>query len=255
MDDFSQRRRHNEQPTQQITDNRHSYTDPSQQSRSLLGAAERYRPTLLSTSPATPRRLGDASGYSAYYQEPPTVFPGSSMSATGLSYSSEFGQDARQQVQNYGGYSAPNVMYNVPQPDNPASVYDVQQYGQRQPATLQLVSSDVASSYFTAEPSAGPVSNLQQSAPPSSEFQQSPTLHYQVNVPSISGMPSGLGNVDASPSRNYGYNEEEMEVRWVHYQRQLSTIFQDVANGALRPAAETLLDISEWLLTQVVDLG
>lgn len=51
------------------------------------------------------------------------------------------------------------------------------------------------------------------------------------------------------------YADGALEEKWVNYQRQLGTIFQDIASGSLEAASETLLGISAWLLTQVKDLG
>lgn len=47
----------------------------------------------------------------------------------------------------------------------------------------------------------------------------------------------------------------ELEHAYTTYQTALKGIFQNIRQGRLAVAAESLLDISEWLLGHVVDLG
>ena len=56
-------------------------------------------------------------------------------------------------------------------------------------------------------------------------------------------------------SEDHEYHDAGLAEKWLNYQRQLGTVFQDVKGGSLESAAETLLSLSNWLLTQVADLG
>jgi hypothetical protein len=46
-----------------------------------------------------------------------------------------------------------------------------------------------------------------------------------------------------------------LEEKWVSYQRQLGSIFEEILNWSLESASETLLSVTSWLLSQVADLG
>lgn len=218
------------------------------------------------SSPQTTRGVGATAGYS-YYQEPTNSFSSSTnMSA----YGSEFGQDGRQQQsqQGFGSYNPNGMMFNVAQPNNQASVYDTQQFGARQSATLSMMAPDVTSTYFgSADPtntSASP--SLHQSTHGASSsatnvYQQPPPTSSALTY--TSNMPAGVGasaqeaaeNADHSVHEEADYSETALEEKWISYQRQLGTVFQNITSGSLESASETLLTISDWLLSQVVDLG
>lgn len=46
-----------------------------------------------------------------------------------------------------------------------------------------------------------------------------------------------------------------MEAAYTAYQTALKEIFQNIINGRLGEAAQSLLEVSEWLLGHVGDLG
>ena len=257
MDDLQRHQRAQNQAGQRATGARPSLHDPSHQNRPLVGSnnVDNFRPSLPSNaSPSTPRSLGEMGGYNNYYQDP-TAFSTGSMQAPPPSYGSEYGHDTRQQAQGFGGYNTSNMMYNVPHSGGPNPVYDTQQYAQRQAAAMQILSPDVASTYFTTEPGSGASSNIQQ-AGPANVYQHSPQVGYDGSASTTSMMQPGAGSVDLTmgPGTTTG-EEREMEHKWLNYQQQLGAIFQDIAAGSLQGASETLLNISVWLLSQVVDLG
>lgn len=261
MDDPGRRKRHNETPAHNAANPRYSFQDPSQQSRPLANNAdERYRPAPLNPSPSTPRGLGTAGSYSSYYQEPTAAFATTNMSASTMGYGSDYSHDARQQQQqqgqSFGSYNAANLMYNVAQPNPQTPVYDAQQFGQRQPSSMQMLP-DVASAYFTPEAGTGSASSLQPSAQSTgtSVYQQTPSISYSSNLPASSAIHQTPGGADVSMGEDHDYADGALEEKWVNYQRQLGTVFQDIANGSLESASETLLSISSWLLSQVADLG
>jgi hypothetical protein len=47
----------------------------------------------------------------------------------------------------------------------------------------------------------------------------------------------------------------ELEERWVEYQSKVGTIYRDIRNGDLDAARRDLLAASNWLLSQIVELG
>lgn len=66
----------------------------------------------------------------------------------------------------------------------------------------------------------------------------------------------------AIPQAAEAIDEEEFQVQgtgmeqaYTTYQTALKTIFQNIIEGRLAVAAQSLLDVSEWLLGHVGDLG
>lgn len=252
MDDPNRQRRPNDPLGHHAASSRFT----SQPSRSVpSGSVERYRPAPINTSPQTPRTLGSAGSYSnSYYQEPTSAFNSSNMAG----YGSDYSHDGRQQSQSFGGYNTAAMMYNVAQPTAQTPVYDAQQFGSRQPAALQMMTPDVTSTYFGAADNAS-AHSLQSAAAggasgSNSVYQQNPSMSYAGNM---SGVTPSAQQQSADVSMNEGaeYSEGALEEKWHNFQRQLSTVFQDISDGSLETASDTLLSISSWLLSQVADLG
>lgn len=231
----------------------------SQPHAGLVGSGRSDRFHLsTSTSPQTPRTLGANAGYN-YYQEPSNSF---SSSANMNAYGSEYGQDGRQQSQqNFGSYNTAAMMYSVAQPSPQTPVYDTQQqFGTRQSAALSMMTPDVTSSYFGTDPSSTSASSIQQptqGANTSNSVYQphNSALTYAANMSGVGGVQQAPGSADVSINEDAEFSENALEEKWITYQRQLSTVFQDITSGTLESASETLLTISDWLLSQVVDLG
>ncbi|EGU72412.1 hypothetical protein FOPG_17878 [Fusarium oxysporum f. sp. conglutinans race 2 54008] len=179
------------------------------------------------------------------------------MPGTAIAYGSESGHDSRQ-TQGFSGYStAATMMYNVGQP---STQNDAQQFSSRQPATMQMMPPDVASSYFGSETGASAGSSLQQPAQGSSGsanvYQQRNAMNDASNsMYSVRAMRQATSTADVSMRDDHDYAEGALEEKWVSYQRQLGSIFQKIVNGSLESASETLLSVTSWLLSQVADLG
>ncbi|OWO99896.1 hypothetical protein B2J93_6951 [Marssonina coronariae] len=265
MDDNNRRRRQNEPP--------YPGSDPRfgadhGHGRGFSGSSsDRYRPAPLNTSPSIGRGAGGATAYSGYYQEPTSSFP-AALPSNSLQYQPGYAQDQRQQQPqpNFTGYT-PDIMYNVaPQaPQNP--VYDsTSQYQARQPAAMQMLP-DVATPYFATNeqnsPSGAPA--LQHHASTSSsavypQHQQSPADRtapllpqgYPSNMPMGAMVPNAPEVMDEDDFQPQGSG---MEAAYTAYQTALKEIFQNIINGRLGEASQSLLDVSEWLLGHVGDLG
>ncbi|KAK2666189.1 hypothetical protein RAB80_018289 [Fusarium oxysporum f. sp. vasinfectum] len=102
---------------------------------------------------------------------------------------------------------------------------------------MQMMPPDIASRYFGSETGASAGPSPQQPAQGSSG---------SANV----YQPSNAMNY-----KDHDYAEGALEEKWVSYQRQLGSIFQEIVNGSLESASETLLSVTSWLLSQVADLG
>lgn len=156
-------------------------------------------------------------------------------------------------------------MYNVPQQAPQSTVYDSpQQFQPRQPAGMQMLP-DVAGPYFPSEPTSatGPP-GLQNHASSSSsavyqQHQSSPADRaplLQQGYPqsiALGGMPQSAPEI--MEEDNFQPQGPGMEAAYTTYQTALKEIFQNVIAGRLAEASQSLLEVSEWLLGHVGDLG
>lgn len=252
MDNPNQHRRQNDPPTYRAPVQK--YQVPS----SVGGPSERFRSAPLASA-STPRGLGGAPSYSTYYQEPSAAFSTpANMPTTALAYGSEYGADSRPQTQSFGGYNAGMMMYNVPQPSTQTPVYDAQQFGQRQQAAMQMMAPDVTSAYFNPEAGSAAASMQhpsQASSASAGVYQQGQPINYAGGMPSTNAMQHTSGTADPAMGEGQDYAASGLQEKWLNYQRQLGTVFEDVSSISLERAAETLLNVSSWLLTQVAELG
>lgn len=253
MDNPNQHRRQNDPPTHHAPAQRYSVQG------SVGGPSERYRTAPLASS-STPRGLGGAPTYSTYYQEPAAAFSNpTNMPTTAMAYGSEYGADSRPQTQGFGGYNTGMMMYNVPQPNTQTPVYDAQQFGQRQQAAMQMMAPDVTSTYFNPEAGSAAAASMQHSGQGSSAsagvYQQGQSMSYAGNMPATGAMQQTSGAADSAMGEGQDYATSGLQEKWQNYQRQLGSVFQDISSVSLERAAETLLNISGWLLTQVAELG
>ncbi|KAK5993215.1 hypothetical protein PT974_06644 [Cladobotryum mycophilum] len=187
------------------------------------------------------------------------------MPATALAYGPDYGADTRSQTQGFGGYNTGMMMYNVPQPNAQTSVYDAQQFGQRQQATMHMIAPDDTSTYFNPEAGAAAATSMQHSAQGTGTsagvYQQSQSINYPANMQSASAMQQASAAAAAAAAANTSMGEDQdygttgLQEKRVGYQRQLGSVFQDIENVSLERAAETLLSVSGWLLSQVQELG
>ena len=250
MEDTSkQLRRHNDPLGQHASHPRYT----SQPTRSVPGSAsDRFRPPPINTSPQTPRSVSSTGTYSGYYQDPAAGFSSTPISSSTMAaYGSEYGQVARQQGQSFGNYNTAGMMYNVPPGSAQTPTYDGQQFGSRQTAAMQMLGQDVTSTYFGDAANAS-TSSLQPATSNASGsiYPQSQSLNYSSTM-----IQQNAPSADVSMNEEAEAPEGAMEEKWINYQRQLGTVFQDIQSGSLEAASETLLSISRWLLSQVSELG
>ncbi|KAI1765595.1 hypothetical protein GGR53DRAFT_259770 [Hypoxylon sp. FL1150] len=265
MDDHGRRRRPNVPPLTTPSSSRYPVHDPNAQERSYgASGSDRYRPAPLNTSPAAARGLGGTATYSSYYQEPAATFS-TAVPQNAMPYQSEYGQDTRQ-APSFGTYNASTMMYSVPQTSAQNAVYDTsQQFPSRQPAAMQIMQTDVATPYFPSEPTnTATASSMQPHAGPSSTasvYQQSPAgqrtmlQNYSSGMAPMSGMTQ-TGSTPDQTMEDQDYTQTtEMGEAYEQYQTALREVFTNIRSGALQAASDSLLNISEWLLSKVVELG
>lgn len=213
--------------------------------------------------------MGGTGAYSGYYQEPAAAFS-TAMPQNTMPYQSEYGQDTRQTPQNFGAYNTP-MMYNVPQAGAQNAVYDTsQQFPPRQPAAMQIMPTDVAAPYFPSEPTnSATTPGLQgqgSSSGTSAVYQQSPADQRAMlqNYPSGMASMSGMSQTNTPQQEQHAVEEQqqdpytasaEMGEAYEQYQSALREIYTNIRNGVLVTASESLLNVSDWLLSKVNELG
>lgn len=255
-------RRQNEPPMLPISNPRY-VQDPSQGRRSMpVGSSERYnRPTPVNTPPHG-RGVGGAGSYGTYnYPEQVTgSFATSMAAANSMHYQSGYGQDGRQNP-SFAGYNTMPMGY-----ENLAgatgSVYDAQPQFQRQPAGAHILPTDVQAPYFPNDPNNTPgPSNLSHtpSATAAPAGYQSSSQQLQsystTNMPGVSGLSQPTANAEVPMEEQEYPVSGGLEEKWIEYQTALRGVFQNIRAGALETASQSLLEVSNWLLSQVQDLG
>ncbi|GKU08131.1 hypothetical protein FLAG1_07436 [Fusarium langsethiae] len=183
------------------------------------------------------------------------------MPGTTITHGLEYGQGSHQQQQSFQEYCiAAPMMYSVVQPAAQHSGYHAQHSSSWQPADMYTMTPDVASTYFGSEMGHSGGSSTRQLAHSSSRFangyEQSNVMNYaSSSISSASAEPQPKWSDDTSVTDDHQNGEDALENKWGEYQRQLGRIFQRIVDGDLQSACDTLLSITSWLLSQVVELG
>ncbi|KAL9602602.1 MAG: hypothetical protein Q9219_001746 [cf. Caloplaca sp. 3 TL-2023] len=260
--DGQQRRQHERQQFPRDFGPGYRPNMPEVEATARLGHSQmlmRRSPASVSASSATgahPQELGGF-GYSHGAQYPPAPIQSSS-----LQFPTDYGPD-QQRSQHFPQYTSAMV-YNVPQQSHTRSPYDaLPQYQPRQSASLEVMSNQlgVSSYYPSGEPSAssGQTSPDQQYAP--SQFHQS--VPYQTPGHSRQAIHPAYatGMTEYSQSAVQGIGEQPEPEDTTHqeeydrYEEALRQVFEDTSKGRVIEAAQLLLEISEWLLSHVKELG
>lgn len=256
MDGGAHRGRQNEPQVHTSSAGRYALTSTSQPTRVSGSTGNgRYRHSALTPVSSASRGASGPGSYSAYDQEPTIPFNATGMSTGGINYGADYNPDTRQQASGFSNYTSAPVMYNVAQPTAAqASVYDSSAFSTRQaPGGLQILTPEVASTYFGAE-ATNPAAHG--SVQPNI-YQQSSGLGFPSSMSGMTSMPQAPTGADVSMTEDPDQAEtaRELEQRWLNYRRQIASVFQDISNGALQNASETLITVTTWLLTQAADLG
>jgi hypothetical protein len=256
MDDNSRRRRRDEAPYAAQGSGSNDGRGRSQEFSA--SSSDRFRPAPPLTSPSSGRVSGGAPTYPGYYQEQASSFS-TGLPTTPQQFQPSYAQDQRQQ-QGFGTYSA-DLMYGASPQAAQSAVYDsAQQFQARQSTGMQMMP-EVPGTFFQGEPtSASSASGLQHHASSSSSMyahQQSPASRnlpqgFSSNLP-MEGVPQSasavIGQEGVPPPT------AEVNAEYALYQTTLRETFQNIINGRLADAGQSLLGASEWLLGHVEDLG
>lgn len=254
MDDNARRRRENEAPLAASNLRLNS----ENQSRGFMGfTSDRFRSTPSNSSPSVSRGVSTGTAYSGYYQVTSPSFP------SNLQYQSTAGysQDQRQSQQSFATYS-PEIIYNVPQHTSPPNTFNsASQFQPRQSASMQLLP-DVTNTFFPGETASASETTSLQHNPSSTVYTQHQNqqssgdrgslLHQGYPTMAMSGM---LQTSEVITEDQYVAPGPSMDAAYASYQTALKEIFQNIIHGRLNEASQSLVEISEWLLGHVADLG
>jgi hypothetical protein len=183
------------------------------------------------------------------------------MLGTIVDYSAEYEQSCCQQPQSSGGYgTTPTISLDDVQLWSHNLIYITRQFNLCQPAAMHTMTPDIASSHFGSEMGNSGGSGMQELAHGSSGFtnvyEPSNDINYYAgsSISNVSTVPQAT----ASPEVSVGHREDGeggLDEKWVSYQQLLGSVFQNIVNGSLQSASETLLSVTSWLLSQVAELG
>ena len=227
---------------------------PSQQLSSMRSPTSASR--VAAAGATTPTLTGYAFPHSQQYTT-------TSGQETSLQYQPELGQDPQRQQHSHFSQYPQNMLYNVQQQAQSQSPYDsVQPYQPRQSAAIEVLSNQFGvSPYYSSAESA----SVAGSAPVAQQYAGNQYSQYQ-QTSSVAriAIPSSYSGVlpDYSQSAVPGRLESQEETRgndhdaaYNRYFENLGRIFQNVRDGRLAEAAQSLLDVSGWLLGSAVQLG
>ena len=231
-------------------------------------ATDRFRQAQISAtrSPTSGPRTsagGQSQGIAGYGYTQGQQQYAPQLQDTSLQYQPDFTQDP-QRAQQYAQYPS-HLMYNIPQQPPPPSPYDpVSHFQPRQSAAVEVLSTQfgVPQYYPAADATSAPGQISQQYAPapfPQQMAYQQPTQAVRAVAPT--GYTAGIADYvqpsapevpeqqDATQDAN-GY-----DAAYRRYIERLRGTFRDVQEGRIIQAGQCLLELSEFLLGQAVELG
>ncbi|KAA8572873.1 hypothetical protein EYC84_003439 [Monilinia fructicola] len=240
MDDSHRRRRQNE-PPYPAQDPR--YAQDQSQGRGIpMSMSDRYRSAATAASPSMNRGVGPTPPYNAgYYNDPNSTpsFP-TGIPSNPLQYPPTYPSDQRQQ-QSFSDYNT-GIMYpNVTQQNPQNNGYDSQQFP-RQPAAMQMLP-DVAAPYLPNDPS----------NTPGTQQIRLVELIYALSTSTTKPRRSRYLNFPSIPYKRAGSGRNGRSL--LNLQTALKQIFKNIIDLRLAEASSSLLEVSEWLLGHVAELG
>ncbi|KAF3925528.1 hypothetical protein ABW21_db0200537 [Orbilia brochopaga] len=222
-----------------------------------VGSALAEAQMPLSMAP-TPRSTPRQTDYNYYPEDAPQQYGAATTTVQnqGLTYQSDYSaQDAMQRQGNYSPYSQ-NMGYNMPQSSSNEMYEQAYPAGRPAAAAIEVLSNQFGVAPYYADGSQHAAANVS----PQQAQAQYPSMPYP-------GRPAGqpyAAPLAMAPEENQPFmypNPEEpnpdqaMDAAYNQYQDALRSCYQNIRDGRLATAGSSLLEISEWLLSNAVDLG
>jgi len=191
-----------------------------------------------------------------------------------ITYQPDYAQDSQGRQPPYPSYGA-NMEYGLSQSSGQAYA-PMQPYPPRQNAAIEVLSSQFSGGpqYYVAGDSPTPVGpastphhqqhQQQQSAgqfssPSYSQYSPAAARLPHPYAPSISDVnpPAPAGASEPAEDTEYGTQQQAaaLDEAYAQYQAALKRTFQNMREGRLVEAGTSLLTISDWLLSNAVELG
>ena len=198
----------------------------------------------------------EVAAYSGYYQPPAAAFSPAMPHKT-TSYHSEYEQVTPQA---HDIRAHPSPIYNAPQMRVQSTVYDTNQLFPLWQSTALRRPTDTVASYFLNEPaSTGTAPTLPAQAISSGASKaDSPGPAEESAVLDVQGSDvptSGMSPASEPPEEQDYPTSTEMDEAYEQYQKTIKEGFTNIRNGVLASASESLLAVSDWLLSKVTELG
>ncbi|KAK6541651.1 hypothetical protein TWF694_007445 [Orbilia ellipsospora] len=206
----------------------------------------------------TPRSTPRQSDYSYYSEDTAQQYATAStpVQNQALAYQSDYSTPETMQRQgNYSPYSQ-NMGYNMQQSSS-NELYE-QAYPPRQPAAAAI---EVLSNQFGVPPYYGDGSqHAAANVSPQQAQAQYPNIPYAGRAAGQAyGAPIPMGPEENQqfmyPNPEEANPDQAMDAAYNQYQDALRSCFQNVRDGRMAAAGTALIEISEWLLSNAVDLG
>ncbi len=179
-----------------------------------------------------------------------------------MQYQTDYTPEQRPQQSTFTSYN-PNMMYGVNQPASQSTVYEPpQSFQSRQPTGMQMLS-DVTAPYYGGEPTNTPgaaVLQHQSSSSSATVYQQSPAdrsnilQNYPSSIIGMGGIPQ-QGQAPPEVMEEQQSTSENLNDAYAQYQTALRQIFQNIIGNMLVEASQAILEVSDWLLGHVGELG
>ncbi|KAI5803215.1 hypothetical protein EDC01DRAFT_716333 [Geopyxis carbonaria] len=197
--------------------------------------------------------------------EQQTSFGGQPYNNT-IPYQAEYPQESQTRQQSFPAYN-PNIMYNISQSSN-QQYGSVQTYPPRQNAAIEVLSSQFSGTpqYYVPGDSPTPVGSTvtphhhqpvsQFSSPSYSQYSPA-TSRLQPPYSSSLSELNHHGTAETTEEGEYSSQPQPavLDEAYSQYQTALKRTFQNMREGRLGEAGTSLLTISDWLLSNAVELG
>ncbi|KAK7920702.1 hypothetical protein PG985_008724 [Apiospora marii] len=200
------------------------------------------------------RGMAGTVAYSSYYQEPVAAFSPAMPHSTVLY---QYGQVTREPQDT--GTCNPSLVYNIPHTSVQSTVYHTNQPFPLWQRTALRRPACMAASYLLSEPAdtrtapalpAQAVSSGASEVDPPVPAEEGAVLDGQRSAALTSGIPQA----SEAPEEQGDSASTEMGEAYAQYQTTIKEIFTNIHNGVLVSASESLVAVSNWLLSKVTEL-
>ncbi|KAI5815987.1 hypothetical protein BZA77DRAFT_66365 [Pyronema omphalodes] len=196
--------------------------------------------------------------------------PYSQSSYNTIQYPTDYPQDLQSRQQPFPTYGS-DLNYSTPSQPGNQPYAPMQSYPPRQNAAIEVLSSQFSGStpyYVTGDSStpvgASPASHHHQapsqfSSPAYSHYNSPASVRipphaYTASIPELT-QPAVAEPTTEDPDYAAQNQTAALDEAYAQYQTAIKRTFQNMRDGRLRDAGDSLLQLSEWLLTNAVELG